>query len=303
MALLAGALLVLLACGAAPSSASHLNETRVTVFNVLCQVCTVEYGRWRDRLPALADSILRTAPHLVGVQEPLNDINVRQLLELMPGYDAVYCNGTFNGYFLNYPDAAILYDAAAFRPLETGWFWLSPTPDRPSLGWSRTGIPRIAVWARFVDLRSPGDRELYFLSTHFDPNSANHVPSANLLLERAAPWIARGLPVIATGDYNTEFGSDAYRILTEGNGGLAFNNTFNLAAQPRFDRNSTLPDEYGCVDYRPVFPDCLIDHILVAAPAGVAVTVTDWVVDIRQFTEASPYFPSDHRAYSASLVF
>ena len=204
------------------------------------------------------------------MQEPLNDINVRQLLELMPGYDAVYCNGTFNGYFLNYPDAAILYDAAAFRPLETGWFWLSPTPDRPSLGWSRTGIPRIAVWARFVDLRSPGDRELYFLSTHFDPNSANHVPSA---------------------------------ILTEGNGGLAFNNTFNLAAQPRFDRNSTLPDEYGCVDYRPVFPDCLIDHILVAAPAGVAVTVTDWVVDIRQFTEASPYFPSDHRAYSASLVF
>ena len=186
--------------------------------------------------------------------------------------------------------------------LERGWFWLSPTPDRPSIGWSRTGIPRIVVWARFLDLRT--GRELYFTSTHFDPNSANHLPSADLLLDRAAPWVAGGFPVIATGDYNSELYSEAYRLLIEGNdSGLAFRNTFDLAATPRFDRNSTLGDEYGCSDYSPSFPDCLIDHILVAVPAAVPLAVTDWVVDIRQFTEASPYFPSDHRAYSATLVF
>jgi endonuclease/exonuclease/phosphatase family metal-dependent hydrolase len=291
-----------------PVPAAAAVATRVTAFNLLCPLCTVAYGRWQERLPALADTVLRNAPHVVALQENISDVDVAALLALLPGYDAVYANGTYRGYALNYPDAALLYDTAALRVRACGWYWLSPTPDTPSRGWSGTGIPRLAVWARFADLRA-GGRDLIVLSTHFDPNSANHVPSARLLLERAAGWWADGdAAIVAAGDFNTEDGTEAYRILTEGAGGgpgtpLAFNNTYALAAAPRLDRNSSLPDNYACVDYRPSFPACMIDHVLVAAPPAVPVTVTDWVADMRQFTDGSPYFPSDHRAYTATLVY
>ena len=299
-------LLVAELAAAAPAGRNG-TETRVTTFNVLCPLCTVEYGLWPARLPALADTMLRNAPDLVSVQELITDDNVAEVLALLPGYDAVYCNGTYAGTFLNYPDAAILYDTAALRVLERGWFWLSPTPDVPSRGWSQGGIPRIVVWARFVDVRPEAAAfEFYFVATHFDGSSTNHMPSVDLLLDRVAPWIAAGLPVVCAGDLNIELGTDVYNRLIAGNGnGVTFTNTFDAVAEPRLERNSTLGDEYACSD-DPVypFPQCLIDHVLVAVPAsgGVRFAVTDWVVDMRQFTDAAPYFPSDHRATTAALV-
>lgn len=47
--------------------------------------------------------------------------------------------------------SAIFFRADRFRLLRSGDFWLSQTPDRPSLGWDATCCKRITSWAELQD--------------------------------------------------------------------------------------------------------------------------------------------------------
>ena len=214
----------------------------------------------------------------------------------------MYANGTIGGYAVNYPDACILYDRSIFSVVDSGWYWLSPTPDRPSWGWT-ISLPRLVVWAHFFDART--GETVVFISTHFDNNGANKNPSATLFMERSAPWVSQGVPVIATGDFNSNFNSSSYAILRDGLGdGFAYLNTWNLAAAPRFVPNDDLGADFGCAGGDSPYPTCLIDHILVSnGPAGVTWRVSDWLVDVTAVRDTIPYHPSDHRANVATVAY
>ena len=264
--------------------------------------------RWRWRLAGLGDTLQRYTPDVVALQEPQSADDVAELLAFLPPtYASVVANGTVgdDGAPVAYADSALLYDTARFALADRGWYWLSPTPDVPSMGWSRPSFPRLVVWARLAE--RDGGSEAVVVSTHFDGSGANRGPSATLFMERTGAWVAQGLPVVAAGDFNSELDSEPYRTLVEGNGdGFRLNNTLDLAtAGPRFVHNSDLPDGYACsnglVD---VFPTCLIDHIFVAAPpdTGAFWTVQDWAVDLYQYRPGEPYFASDHRAHFAALT-
>ena len=56
-------------------------------------------------------------------------------------------------------------DEDRFILLDSGCFWLSETPDKPSVGWDAK-YPRICSWAQLQD-RNTGNT-LYFLNTHFE---------------------------------------------------------------------------------------------------------------------------------------
>lgn len=129
-----------------------------------------------------------------------------------------------------YPDSAIFYDTEVFSVVSQGQYWLSETPERPSMGWTLS-LPRLVAWAVFKHIED--GTEFYFSSTHFDNNGPNKVlccivilcvlictffkiPSATLHLERGGAMAAQGLPVIAVGDYNSDFTSDSYALLTTG---------------------------------------------------------------------------------------
>ena len=62
----------------------------------------------------------------------------------------------------------IFYRFAELSPIESGNFWLSPTPDVPSTAEPRLG--RIVTWARFHH-RATG-RQFYAFNTHFSPREA-----------------------------------------------------------------------------------------------------------------------------------
>lgn len=284
------------------AGAQAMNTTRVMTFNVLCRACTISspYGRWVDRLPGIGDIFARSQADLLGIQEPISDEDVFDLQRYLPNHDALFFNSTFNDIDWNYPDAMLFYDRRLFAPLERGSYWLSETPDRPSIGWDRLSLPRIVTWAKFTDLRD--GRPFVFTSTHFDNNGENKVPSATLFMERTEVWAQEGLPIIVTGDFNSQLPSDSYRILAEGTtpGGFRLYNTFDLVANPRFERNSDISEDYGCPQPAS-FPNCLIDHVFVAGPFNWR--VSDWWVDVWQYKDESPYFPSDHRAYMAVVSY
>jgi len=97
--------------------------------------------------------------------------------------------------------SAIFYRKSRFTLLGKGDFWLSETPDRPSLGWDARCCKRIASWARLRDRSSA--RTFYVFSVHFDhEGEVARRNSADLMLRKIAE-ITHGEPVICVGDFNS----------------------------------------------------------------------------------------------------
>jgi endonuclease/exonuclease/phosphatase family metal-dependent hydrolase len=117
--------------------------------------------------------------------------------------------------------SAIFYRKSRFSLLEHGDFWLSQTPDRPSMGWDAKCCKRLVSWAHLRDGQSR--KSFFVFSVHFDHEGVvARRESAKLLLLKIGEMAGRS-PVICVGDFNATPQSepivtmqgalrDAYRI-------------------------------------------------------------------------------------------
>lgn len=96
---------------------------------------------------------------------------------------------------------AIFYKKDRFKLLVSGDFWLSETPDKPTIGWDSRVNKRVCTWARFRDLQSK--KEFYFISVHFDNLGAVARRESAKLMVVKIKEIAKDLPVICVGDLNS----------------------------------------------------------------------------------------------------
>ncbi len=264
----------------------------VMTFNVLCSFCGgEEYEPWSARLGHFADLLARHDPDLIGLQELFTPEEVDQLIAGSPVYAALFFEGLMGPLMLDfYPDAAILYRADRFDVIESGFYWLSATPDEPwSAGWAESNLPRLVAWAW---LRQVEDgRDLYFATTHFDNTPPNQDMSAPLFVERSRAWAAQ-MPAILTGDFNSQPTDPAYATLTAADADLPLRNTFELSEAWAIDHNqATAPD------WDPIHR---IDHILIAGDATWR--VPSWSVDLHVYGPDGLY-PSDHFAMVAEIEF
>ena len=94
----------------------------------------------------------------------------------------------------------IFYKKDRFEVLESGAFFLSPTPDTPSKAeeWGEKGF-RNCNWAKFKDKVS--GKEFFFFNTHFGLTPKARLNSAKLFVQKIAE-IAKGATFLAAGDYN-----------------------------------------------------------------------------------------------------
>ena len=168
---------------------------------------------WSKRCKAICDQINWQQPVVLGAQEVLH----RQLNDLLSGLDGYEYigvgrdDGRTKGEY-----APIFYRAAEVELKDSGHFWLSPTPDHPSLGWDAACV-RICTWGRFR-MRSSG-REFLFMNLHMD-----HVgitarrEAAKMVMEHVATMTAQhtGTPVsvMLTGDFNVDQTDEIYTIFT-----------------------------------------------------------------------------------------
>src|SRR5688500_2630733 len=201
-------------CHNPPSStpravAATASPLRVMTFNIRYDNPSDGVNAWPNRKDWVASLVRFHGADVVGVQEALahmlTDLDAR-----LPGFARVgvgRADGRAEGEF-----SAILYRAERLELLDSGTFWLSPTPEVPgSKGWD-TAIERIATWARFRDRRT-GCSHLH-LNTHFDHIGEQARQESARLIRRRIATIADDLPIIVTGDLNADPQSAPYRIFT-----------------------------------------------------------------------------------------
>lgn len=201
------ALALAIAVAALPAAATDL---KVMSFNVRTMAAQDGPNGWDKRRDLFADTIRQLHPDVIGTQE-LNKQQGDDTVERLPEY-TWFGRDRFGGH--NDEHMGIFYRKDRLKVVESGDFWLSDTPDKvASITWGNI-FPRMVNWALFEHL--PDHKRFYLLDTHFPYRDQDEDARTRGAREIAA-WIAKlppDVPVIITGDFNTEPSSEAHTVLT-----------------------------------------------------------------------------------------
>ena len=105
---------------------------------------------------------------------------------------------------------AIFYLKNKFKVIDSGYFWHSETPDKPSYGWG-SAYRRICNWVILENKYT--NIQFVHINTHFDNASSEaRRNSIGMILNKAKEF--KDLPVVFTGDLNFIEKSLGYRDIT-----------------------------------------------------------------------------------------
>ena len=156
---------------------------------------------WSLRYLATEKMLNDQKPDVFGVQEAL-DYQVA-FIEDMCGYESVGVgreNGKKEGEHMS-----IFWNKKTVSMLKWDTFWLSETPEKPSMGWDASCF-RTATWALMKD-KATGNK-FYFVNTHLDHVGAEAQKNGlKLIVEKIAQINDDGYPVVLVGDFNMEPGN------------------------------------------------------------------------------------------------
>ena len=182
----------------------------VMSFNIRYDNPEDSLDNWKFRKDRAANAVRFYDVDVLGTQEVLHN-QLEDLKQRLPEYGVVGVgreDGKEKGEY-----SALWYKKNRFDLLDSGYFWLSETPEVPgSKGWDGA-CERIASWAKLKDKTS--GKEFFALNTHLD-----HVgvvarrEGISLMLDRVNQ-LSGGLPVIVTGDFNSEPESDVIKHVTD----------------------------------------------------------------------------------------
>lgn len=210
---------------------------------------------WETRRGVLCDFLNFEQPDIFGCQEVL----VNQLHDMaarLTGYAWIGVgrdDGKEKGEF-----EPIFYNQEKLKLLNHGNFWLAPDPTKPALGWDAACI-RLCTWGQFRQ-RSTGFT-FFFFNLHMDHVGVTaRRESAKLIISKMKS-IAKGAPVIMTGDFNVDQDNEIYNIFSQ-SGILKDSYT---SARQRFAENGTF-NSFSATAYT----KSRIDHIFVSPTFDVA---------------------------------
>ena len=154
---------------------------------------------WQFRCPATIYMLRDKQPDIFGLQEAY-DYQVLFIRENMLDYKSVGVgreDGKHKGEHMS-----IFYNKKKISLLKWGTFWLSETPEKPSMGWDAACF-RTATWALMKDKRS--GHKFYYVNTHLDHvGKTAQREGLALIVERIRAINPDGYPMVLTGDFNVE---------------------------------------------------------------------------------------------------
>lgn len=162
---------------------------------------------WSRRKEPIARMIKETEPDVIGAQELLKSMRP-DLFALLPEYGqfTIAPTGTDSVSDRITGNTVILYRRDRFEPLDSGYFWLSETPEKASRPWDSTDSHyRTAVWLKFHDKQS--GKDFYYYTTHFPYKKAPvdtkvRAQCAKLICDKIKETAGDDAIVFVTGDMN-----------------------------------------------------------------------------------------------------
>lgn len=228
---------------------------------------------WVNRAPIVANLIRFHEFDIFGTQEGLKN-QLDDISNALPEYSR-YGLGRDDGIDKG-EHSAIFYKKDEFSLLNKGDFWLSQTPDKPSLGWDATCCNRICSWVYLQHKKS--GKKFYFFNAHFDHQGVQARRESSKLILQKIKDIAGNSPTIFTGDLNGSHKADWYQALaTSGTLKDSYNEVKNpYLNNASFNGFGATPRSYD-----------IIDHIFITNHF----TVDRWGVLTDSYFGK---FPSDH---------
>ena len=172
-------------------------ELKVMSYNIRLGVGKDGTNSWQHRAPATIAMLEAQKPDVFGVQEAY-DFQIDFIDEFTKDYKCVGVgreDGKKKGEHMS-----IFWNKKNISLIKWGTFWLSETPDKPSMGWDANCI-RTATWALMKDKRT--GKKFYFVNTHLDHRGREAQKNGLMLIvERIRSINPQGYPMVLTGDFN-----------------------------------------------------------------------------------------------------
>jgi len=185
---------------------SNQDALRIMSFNIRCT--NVGRDSWEDRIGIVTETMKKSEADSIGVQEATPEW-METLDRELENYDYVGVgrdDGVNAGEF-----SAIFYLKDKYNLLDSGTFWLSETPEKPSLGWD-AACNRICTWA-VLENKETSEKYVH-VNSHFDHVGIKaREESVKMILNHIDQY--KDLPVVFTADMNVVEGSENYVAFTK----------------------------------------------------------------------------------------
>lgn len=183
---------------------------KVMTYNIRLSLDADKENSWTNRKAEALALMNYYHPDFFGVQEALPQ-QMKDIKNGLKNYNSVGVgrdDGADKGEY-----SAIFFNTEKLVMLQSGTFWLSETPEKPSKGWD-AAYNRICTYALFKLIK--GGKKFWAFNVHFDHvgNEARK-NSAKLILEKIKNFNTKNYPVVLTGDFNLTEDSEPIKMLSK----------------------------------------------------------------------------------------
>ncbi len=274
-----------------PAQASaRPTKVRVMTYNIRLDTPVDGANDWAHRRENLIAQIKWLRPDIFGLQEVV--INQKRDIANALRFDFAMVGVGRDDGKEGGESSPVGYEKDRFAMIANGTFWLSPTPDVPSMGWD-AAFRRVATWARLRERR--GGKILLVINTHMDHVGIEARRQSALLLKQ---WLVthrrKGDHVMLIGDFNARPDSEPLAILTDPKSPVGLRSAALNATEHPFGPAGTFND----FKLQPE-KELTIDHILVGGQKGGEIWVSRYAVIAQNINGR---MISDHYPVLADLV-
>ena len=178
-------------------ASAQSGELKVISYNIRMGSANDGTNSWVYRCGGTIEMLEDQMPDVFGVQEALKD-QLDFIKEFADNYKWVGVgrdDGKKAGEYM-----AIFWNKKTMKLIDWGTFWLSETPNEPSMGWDAACM-RTATWALMKDKRT--GKRFYFVNTHLDHVGVEARKNGlKLIVDSIAEINPEGYPMVLTGDFN-----------------------------------------------------------------------------------------------------
>ena len=224
------------------SCTDYKEKINIMTYNIRLNTDADSINKWDNRKEGIVSLIKEEDVDILGIQEGLPS-QIEYLSKQLDDYSMIG-EGRDGGNSGEY--SAIYYKSKKMSLIETETFWLSETPEIPSIGWD-AAINRITTLGLFKMVNSSMDVLVY--NSHFDHlGKIAREKSAVLILDHIKENNYQNMPLIVMGDFNANPDDLPIELLSE-----ELNDSFKIlpienpvGTYNGFDLNSNLLDR---IDY------------------------------------------------------